>query len=102
MDRKGHAIVKQSPTAGLGLFATKDLEPGHLIFELDRALVGTLDTALLGEHCSNCYIQAGAIDPHATQSDDFSKLRNGMEIGGATIRECSGCSLLAFCGKVCG
>lgn len=85
---KGHAIVKESPLHGLGLFATEDLDAGCQISALDRPLVGILTKARLEDSCANCFSSTVApiygVLP-APLKDTFI---------------CAKCKQVRYCGKV--
>ena len=87
----GHAHIAQSriKSAGSGLFATKNIEAGELIFTLDRPAVAALDSASLPNVCSNCFVSASGITAlYGGSSEDV------------TLKACTGCKTLRYCSKV--
>jgi hypothetical protein len=94
LDTKGQATLRASsiPGAGNGLFATRDLGAGELIFRLQRPLVAVLDEGCLERYCSECFAEEEA-DSNADDDDGVGRKRR-------KILMCAGCKVLGFCGKV--
>lgn len=82
------AIPKPAPGAGTGLFATSDLGIGSHVLNIPASFATVLDTARLGDTCSNCF-GTRAIKAEATGS---------QEAGGLKI--CTGCRTMRYCDKV--
>ena len=74
---------KDTP-AGSGLFATKELKPGSLIFQDREPFVAVIDSPFLTKACAWCFTYIEEISP-----DDNVK-----------INACTGCQILRYCGKV--
>lgn len=79
------ALYKAQPSAGAGtgLFATRDIADGEVIWEEERPLLAVLDSARLKEACSWCFTYVGE------KNDDGSRLK-----------VCTGCKILRFCDVV--
>lgn len=82
-----HARVADAGAAGSGLFATKDIQSGHLVLSLDRPLLTALDNASLPDACANCLIsiKTGTLP---------------LEKHNVKLQACSGCHTMRFCSKV--
>lgn len=80
------AYIKESPTAGNGLFASGDIPPGQLVLSLARPLISVVDIKHLADTCSNCF---------ATSASPI-----GRDEGEFEVRACTGCKVLRYCGKV--
>lgn len=91
MASTGNARVASSPIAGQGLFASADIKPGELIFDLSRPAVAAMDTGNLDTVCSNCFVSAAEPSVlHGTLQDSV------------TVKACTGCKTLRYCSKVRG
>jgi hypothetical protein len=75
-----NVIIKDSPIAGNGLFATKKIVPGDLVLSISRPAVAALDAARLEDTCTNCF----------TWDKD----------SGEKIKKCLGCRVVGYCSKV--
>ena len=85
---ESHVEVKTSPTAGNGLFATKDIGAGELVVMVNRPLIGVLDLPRLEDTCSNCFLwSAGSVE-------------GGLLPNKPTINWCVGCKTVKYCSKV--
>ncbi|KAF1986252.1 SET domain-containing protein [Aulographum hederae CBS 113979] len=84
-----HAQVQGSSTAGNGLFATKDIPAGGLIFRKTRPLIGVLDIGHLADTCSNCFVWTQ--DHSLLEPTDVPK----------EVKACTGCQVLRYCSKKC-
>ena len=83
---------KKTKNAGDGLFASKDIPAGDLILRIDRPFLAVLDSPHLNDACSNCFVWVP---------------RGGAAVGGderdnVTLRACTGCKIVKYCGKVGG
>jgi hypothetical protein len=84
------AEVRKSGIDGRGLFATKGIEAGQLIFKKSRPLVAALDVQRLEDTCANCFqSQLGGAIYDPTVAEHI-----------ADVKKCTGCRMVAYCGKV--
>lgn len=83
---------KKTKNAGNGLFASKDIPAGDLILRVDRPLLAVLDSPHLNDACSNCFVWV----PRGGAAAD------GDERDNVTLRACTGCKIVRYCGKVGG
>jgi hypothetical protein len=84
------AEISKSGIDGRGLFATKSIKAGQLIFRKSRPLVAALDVSRLEDTCANCF---------------RSKLGEGVYGAGVAgqitdVKKCTGCRMVAYCSKV--
>lgn len=86
---ESHVEVRTSPTAGNGLFATKDIGAGELILMIKRPLVGVLDIPRLEDTCSNCFMWS------------VGSVEGGLALDKPTVNACTGCKKVKYCSKVC-
>ena len=75
---------KHTASRGNGLFASRPVLPGELIFGIDQPAVAVPDTARLGDTCSNCF--AGA--------------SRGDAADHVVLSTCTGCHTVRYCTKV--
>ena len=79
--------VQRIATAGNGLFASYDIEPGSQVLTIARPLIAIPDTPHLEDTCSNCFIWApGSI---AGGHRDVDR-----------VMPCTSCKVVRYCGKV--
>ncbi|EKG22146.1 hypothetical protein MPH_00473 [Macrophomina phaseolina MS6] len=78
-------LKKKSAISGKGLFANQDIAAGDLIFSLKRPLIAVLDNVSLDSCCANCFASTG-----------FGATNNDL-----SLRACTGCSTLKYCGRSC-
>lgn len=91
-DNVTNIYTKKTKYAGNGLFASKDIPAGDLILRVDRPFLAVLDSPLLNDACSNCFVwvpQGGA----AAGGDGRDNV---------ILRACTGCKVVRYCGKVRG
>lgn len=89
--------VKQSgiESAGRGLFAKKDFQPGDIVLALNRPFVAELDQERLRDTCAWC-LQRGA------SAEDRAKATSlGLPIAGIETKACTGCKRVRYCSKTC-
>ena len=84
--------TQQTPNAGTGVFAAKDILSGELIFRIDRPLVSALDSPHLKDTCYNCYLWV----PEEQRDEEDEDGRIGM----LRLKACTGCRVSRYCGKV--
>ena len=87
---RGNAIIRDSPTAGRGLFATRDIPAGDLIFYIQRPLLCVADRARLEDTCANClvWVNGFSVEERGTGSDPV------------TLKACLRCKQVKYCSKV--
>jgi len=90
MAANGFAVIKNSPVSGRGLFATKDLQAGELIFSIERPLVCVLDGTHLDDTCANCFV--------SSQGPPIG--RTVRDVDDVQLKACARCKQMKFCGKV--
>lgn len=98
--------VRPSPTAGNGLFATKDIPAGSTILLTARPLIGELDLPRLQDSCHNCFMwaykAAKGCAVHATQGNKEPGCHGCENEGGNPgVKACTGCKKVKYCSKVC-
>lgn len=80
-----HIFAKDVDLAGRGLFTSKSLGPGELVFKDTRPLGCVLDTPLLERRCTWCL--------------------TGQDLGvqgRIDLKKCGGCGVVRFCNQVGG
>ncbi|KAI4129171.1 MAG: hypothetical protein LQ347_003884 [Umbilicaria vellea] len=85
-DNVTNIYTKKTKYAGNGLFASKDIPAGDLILRVDRPFLAVLDSPLLNDACSNCFVwvpQGGA----AAGGDGRDNV---------ILRACTGCKVVRF------
>jgi SET and MYND domain-containing protein len=88
---KCFAEIKKSGIDGRGLFATKSLKAGELIFQKTRPLVAALDFIRQNDTCSNCFrskLSELAVSSDASDNASFA------------AKKCTGCRMVSYCSKV--
>lgn len=85
---ESHVEVKESKTAGNGLFATEDIGAGELVLMIKRPLVGVLDIPRLEDTCSNCFMWS------------MGSVEDGLTVEKPTVNACAGCKQVKYCSKV--
>jgi hypothetical protein len=88
---KCFAEIKKSGVDGRGLFATKSLKAGELIFQKTRPLVTALDFTRQDDTCSNCFrskLSELAVSSHGSVDASFG------------AKKCTGCRMVSYCSKV--
>ncbi|THX60295.1 SET domain-containing protein, partial [Aureobasidium pullulans] len=98
--------VRPSPTAGNGLFATKDISAGSTILLKARPLIGELDLPRLQDSCHNCFMwaykAAKGCAVHATQGNKEPGCHGCENEGGNPgVKACTGCKKVKYCSKTC-
>ena len=100
-----HVEVRASPTAGNGLFATRDIPAGSTILIKPRPLVGELDLARLQDTCHNCFLWAykatKSCSIHGSQNQVPGCPGCAEEGQHPDIKSCAGCKKVKYCSKVC-
>lgn len=91
-DISNNVYSKKTEHAGNGLFTSEDIAAGELILEIDRPFLAVLDTPRLNDACSNCFVWVPA-GGTAVDGDDRENV---------TLRACTGCKVVKYCGKVGG
>lgn len=92
-----HIFPQKTPTAGTGLFTSKPLPAGELIFRLERPLVSVLDSVRLRDTCEGCFRWLPASADGRTED---AELTDGGEGGKGVLRDCLGCKVVRYCCKV--
>ncbi|MCJ1306783.1 hypothetical protein MMC25_000426 [Agyrium rufum] len=91
--------------AGNGLFALADIEAGELIVRTPYALVAVPDSPHLNDTCSHCFVcvsEVGTSLPPALRGDaDVEGEDEDSGAVGVTLRKCTGCQIVRYCGKDC-
>lgn len=90
--------VKQSEiaSAGRGLFALKDFQPGDLVFAVDRPLVAEVDMDRMSDTCAWCF-HRGLSDPR----EKAQAASMGLPMGFVHVKACTGCRRVSYCSKTC-
>lgn len=83
-----HIFAKDVGPAGTGLFTSKSLGPGELVFKDTRPLGCVLDTPLLEHRCTWCLTGQSLMHMGAQKHIDLKK--------------CGGCNIVRFCNQVGG
>lgn len=83
-----HIFAKDVSPAGMGLFTSKSLGPGELVFKDTRPLGCVLDTPLLEHRCTWCLTGQSLMHMGAQKHSNLKK--------------CGGCSVVRFCNQVGG
>lgn len=83
-----HIFAKDVGPAGTGLFTSKSLGPGELVFKDTRPLGCVLNTPLLEHHCTWCLTGQSSLHMGAQKHIDLKK--------------CGGCNVVRFCNQVSG
>lgn len=100
-----HVEVRPSPTAGNGLFATRDIPAGSTILIKARPLIGELDLARLQDTCHNCFLWAykatKSCPIHGTQGPVPDCPGCAEESQHPEVKSCTGCKKVKYCSKVC-
>lgn len=89
MYRNLPAIVhaRSVPGKGTGLFTSKSVPAGELVFAIERPLVRIPDNEHLAKACYNCFY----LEPPEGRS----------ELETRTLKICNGCKVVKYCSKVC-
>jgi hypothetical protein len=83
-------VNEKGESVGNGLFANVDFEPGQLVANIRRPIVGSLDTERLHDTCANCYVWTeGASTGTRTYVPEGTK-----------VSKCAGCQRFRYCSKV--
>lgn len=81
--------TQQVPDKGTGLFTSRTIHAGELVFHIDRPLLCVPDNRCLNEVCYHCFVW----------------LPGGMSmVDGITtkLQVCTGCKVVRYCSKVGG
>lgn len=81
-----HIFAKDVGPAGTGLFTSKSLGPGDLVFQDTRPLGCVLDTPLLEHRCTWCLTGQSSMHMGAQKH--------------INLKKCSGCRVVRFCNQV--
>jgi hypothetical protein len=116
-----HAVSRQHNAEDNGLFASKRLERGELILQLERPMLTALDINILGRACEWCFAfpEAASLDqweengaPRSSNGgcageqrllEDKATIGQGKQEARQApvkLRKCGGCSVVWFCRKV--
>lgn len=83
-----HITTRTIPSKGTGLYTSKQIEAGKLVFKDERPLITVLDSARLRGCCEWCL----------TAGHEGGDLDDGY--GGVRLRACTGCRVVRYCSKV--
>ena len=83
-----HITTRIIPSRGTGLFTTKSIQAGEMVFKNERPLITVLDSARLRSCCEWCL----------TTGHEGGDMDHGD--GGVKLRACTGCGVVRYCSKV--
>ena len=83
-----HITARIIPSQGTGLFTSKRIEAGELVFKVERPLITVLDSARLRSCCEWCLTSG-----HEGECLDDADV-------GVRLRACTGCRVVRYCSKV--
>ncbi|MCJ1469277.1 hypothetical protein MMC07_007910 [Pseudocyphellaria aurata] len=64
-----HIYSQKTPAAGTGLYTSKAIPPGELIFRVERPLVAALNSGQLGVTCEGCYLSLAEGAPEIRKNE---------------------------------
>ncbi len=77
-------------SVGHGVFASQNFSAGDKVLELERALIGSLDTERLIDTCAYCYVWT-----------ESSSVGGNLYVpDGTKVQKCAGCQTIRYCSKV--
>lgn len=85
------AEIQSSGVHGRGLFATRSLQAGNLIFRKPRPLIATLDLARHDDSCANCF---------NSKLSEISLRMDDANVSAFDAKKCTACRVVSYCSKV--
>ena len=89
--------IGDAGAAGKGLFSTRKIRPGQVIFSLPRPLVTSLDTPAFEFACEWCFHGNGEAAVGQVPLDTQANRMDNVEV---KLLRCTGCRLVKYCSKV--
>ena len=98
-----HISIQETSNAGRCLITSKDIGPGELVFQIRRPLALALDAPRLRETCEGClqWVNDGHIGIREDNDDDGKGTLSERAIEDTRrLKDCMGCKVVRYCGKV--